>query len=104
MKPRIDIDIHDYEGKPVELQDPNSFEPFEIYLNDERIFTSEKVEELESENASLRGAVEGFAEQNDKLREFATLAWQVLTRNEPLYVWQGMVDDARELGIEVKDD
>lgn len=69
MKPRIDIDIRDDEGKPAELQDANTFEPFEIYLNDERIFTSEKVEELESENASLRGAVEGFAEQNAKLRK-----------------------------------
>ena len=41
-------------------------------------------------------------DENAKLREFATLAWQVLTRNEPLYVWQGMVNDARELGIEVE--
>ena len=38
--------------------------------------------------------------ENAKLREFAALAWQIMTRNEPLHVWQGMVDDARELGLE----
>jgi hypothetical protein len=54
MRPRIDIDIRDYEGKTAELRDPSTLESFEIYLNDERVITSERVEELEEENARLR--------------------------------------------------
>ena len=39
--------------------------------------------------------------ENAKLRKFAALAWQTMTRNEPMFVWKDMVEDARELGIEV---
>lgn len=54
MKPRIDIDICDYEGKTAELCDLSTFEPYEVYINNERVCTSERVEELEDENDELR--------------------------------------------------
>lgn len=54
MKPRIDIEIHNYEGELEELCDLSTFEPYEVYINNERIYTSEMVEELEAENAKLR--------------------------------------------------
>lgn len=50
--------------------------------------------------AEQQDEIATLKDKNAKLRKFATLAWQVLTRNEPLFVWQGMVDDARELGLE----
>ena len=56
---------------------------------------------LAEANEQLTLTVVRLYNENAKLREFATLAWQILTRNEPMHVWQGMVDDARELGIEV---
>lgn len=55
---------------------------------------------MESLNLSLEEA----QAENAKLRKFATLAWQLLKRNEPNFVWQDMVEGASELGIEVKDD
>ena len=52
----------------------------------------------------MQSNINALDDENTKLRKFATLAWQIMTHNEPMHVWQGMVDDARKLGIEVKDD
>ena len=38
--------------------------------------------------------------ENDKLREFAAEAWELLTCNEPVFVWSGLQEKARELGVE----
>ncbi len=48
----------------------------------------------------VRRAWKNDRDKNAKLREFATLAWRIMTRNEPLFVWKDMVEDARELRIE----
>lgn len=63
---------------------PYAYKPFDLMVME--------MTELMDENDKLKL-------ENAKLRKFATLAWQVLIRNEPLLVWQGMVNDARELGI-----
>lgn len=49
--------------------------------------------EILDENSRLKA-------ENAKLRDFARSAWQVLTHNEPLFVWKDMEADARELGID----
>lgn len=66
-------------------------------------------ERLQDENARLRPCLSDDAEnarqimgENAKLRDFARSAWQVLTHNEPLWVWKDMETDAHELGIEVE--
>lgn len=40
--------------------------------------------------------------ENAKLREFATETWELLTCNEPIFVWKGLREKARELGVEVE--
>ena len=42
--------------------------------------------------------------ENAKLRDFANRLWVLLSRNEPCFVWKGMVEEARDLGIEVDDE
>jgi DNA mismatch repair protein MutS len=37
--------------------------------------------------------------ENESLREFAKLAWGLLTLNEPQFVWESMLNDAHALGI-----
>ena len=39
--------------------------------------------------------------ENAKLRKFATETWELLTCNEPVFVWKGLQELARNLGIEV---
>jgi len=53
----------------------------------------EKLCEILDEKSRLKA-------ENSKLRDFARSAWQVLTHNEPLWVWNDMEADARELGID----
>ena len=85
MKPRIEITTIDSNGRCyADLLDDN-FETYDIYINDEKVVTQEQVRQLESENESLR--------------EFAKLAWGLLTLNEPQFVWESMLNDAHALGI-----
>ena len=53
MNPKIDITITDSHGDYAMLVSDN-FEPYEVYVNNERFCTSEQLEELELENAKLR--------------------------------------------------
>ena len=39
--------------------------------------------------------------ENAKLREFAAETWELLTCNEPVFVWKELQEKARELGVEV---
>jgi len=55
MEPRIDITITDHYGDYAELE--CNFRPYEVFVNDERVCTSEKVERLKAENAKLRELV-----------------------------------------------
>lgn len=41
--------------------------------------------------------------ENAELRKFATEVWELLTCNEPNFVWSGLQKKARELGIEVEE-
>lgn len=52
--------------------------------------------ELLSQNARLKA-------ENAKLREFATETWELLTCNEPVFVWKELQELACNLGIEVPD-
>lgn len=78
-----------------------------------------RVGNLEAENAKLRERIgeleeltdderyipqEWYAQlkaENAKLCEFATETWELLTCNEPVFVWKGLQELARNLGIEV---
>lgn len=42
-----------------------------------------------------------FESENAKLREFAIKTWELLTCNEPTFVWKNLQDEARELGVEI---
>ena len=57
---------------------------------------------LDGGHYDMRGASTLQAE-NAKLREFATETWELLTCNEPVFVWKGLQELARNLGIEVDD-
>lgn len=68
----------------------------------------DRVRKAEAENAKLQEQAARLFDktlelgtENDKLREFATVAWELLTCNEPVFVWSGLQEKARELGIEV---
>ena len=39
-------------------------------------------------------------DENDKLREFSTLIWGLLTGNEPRWVWEDLEEQAHELGLD----
>ena len=55
------------------------------------------IHNLTCEQASRRlGELES---ENESLREFAKLAWGLLTLNEPQFVWESMLNDAHALGI-----
>lgn len=82
----------------------------------------QKNHKLEAENAKLRErvaeleellpdsgrwyraeTVEAYVAEISKLRRFAAVVWEMLTKNEPMFVWQGLADEAHELGVEVDD-
>lgn len=49
----------------------------------------------------VKERIESLEAENAKLREFATETWELLTCNEPAFVWKGLQEKAHELGIEV---
>lgn len=61
-------------------------------------------ETLQRRNRQFEGMTEMWVErgvENAKLLKFAITAWELLTCNEPVFVWSGLQEKARELGIEV---
>ena len=56
---------------------------------------------LKTENKKLQIICDSLKADNEKLRELASEAWELLTCNEPAFVWSGLQEKARELGIEV---
>lgn len=78
----------------------------ELWLVDgeQRMLITPRIYDLLASNgADLPPAygIEELREQNAKLREFATETWELLTCNEPNFVWSGLQEKACELGIEV---
>lgn len=61
MKPKIDITITDTNGAFASLA--YGIEPYEVYINDELICTSERFDELELENERLRERIEYLEEE-----------------------------------------
>ena len=54
------------------------------------------------EYRAIMAELERLRTENAKLREFATETWELLTCNEPVFVWKGLREKARELGVEVE--
>ena len=67
------------------IQRDNLLQPIPTLMRDASI----DIHDLEAENA--------------KLREFAAETWELLTCNEPVFVWKGLREKARELGVEVEE-
>lgn len=57
-----------------------------------------------SREVALADYADKMQVENRKIRNFATVAWELLKRNEPRFVWEGLREQARELGIEDSDD
>jgi hypothetical protein len=64
------------------------------YDNVSRRELCDRIAHLESDLEDAKG-------KDAKLREFAAEAWELLTCNEPNFVWSGLQKKASELGIEV---
>ena len=90
MNPKIDITITDSHGD-YERPTSDNFEPYEVYVNNERACTPTQLDELESENT--------------KLRELVSLYHYGATHDaspSDTLAWSCKVDSLRrELGIEV---
>ena len=59
-----------------------------------------KKSELLLEMSEVQSKLEIEERKNAKLHEFAAEAWELLTCNEPNFVWSGLQKKASELGIE----
>lgn len=60
-----------------------------------------EADRLREQGARLFDKTLEMGTENAKLREFATETWELLTCNEPNFVWSGLQEKACELGIEV---
>ena len=61
---------------------------------------------LESENSSLRGAVDGFTSENAKLRKLTSRVWKLFLKHGAVHPCDlldvdAVRDEMRELGMEV---
>ena len=62
MNPKIDVTITDSHGDYAMLVSDN-YEPYEVYVNNERFCTSERLDGLGSENDKLRERIEWLEEE-----------------------------------------
>lgn len=57
---------------------------------------------VEKASYIYQSVINEYVTENAKLRDLADRLWQIVTRNEPRFVWAEMVDEARDAGIEVE--
>ena len=103
MKPKIDITITDTNGAYSSLAD--GIEPYEVYVNNEPVCTSERLDELQAENAKLRELVRKYGEDTDQDRCEGCVCKSRCDNGDIDECWQltEIRELARELGIEVEE-